>query len=1041
MLRMSKLLLALLAVGLYAQNPNTAAFPNTVAADTDLLAAKAASQSTLSNTIDNSTTTVVVASGSAFLQYSAILIDSELMKITGISTNTLTVTRAFNSTSAASHTAGASVYGVISSYHHNQLAAEIKAMQARLRDMTPSCIDAGSNDTYACSPAPSLGSYSTGQRIQFKAATANTGVATVNFNSLGARTIKKLQGGVTTDLADNDIRAGQWITVIYDGTNMQMQSQLGNTFDASAYLLSATDQAGTTKYCRSTSGNDTYACSVTPALTTYTTGSCLVLNGDTANTGTATVNVNSLGARSILGPTGGALSNSDITANRPITICYDGTQYIIQGSSTSGSGDATKASIQAGSYPRCVSSNATRTYTCTMTPTLGSYTDGMVIHWKQTSMTTPGNGSSTLNIDGLGAKAVKWTKSSIGDSDTGSGGTCVPWQNTEHRLIYQSSPDAFLMVDCASFGQGNLGSAVRTDDVPLNTHNLCGLSGSSPTFSCTMNSISSVSAGMSIYLYAGTAITAAATVNVSSGGAVDLVQPDGASAPSAACPVPASTPTLVVLDGNSHWRMVSCMAAGSGVSTASALTDCKITYTSGTVISAGGCLGVAGASTSAAPSGDSTQYFYYRLSDSTLVVGSSTSNTATLTGWSTATLLSDFPADVIRFATITVIGGAWQNTAVDKREFLAYNERNRPATGAAVTKNCSGPICDWDVDWNQVEGKYLGTVNAQTGTSYTYLDSDYRKLVTHTNASAIAGTLPNAAGTGFDSGWWMDVQNRGAGTLTITPTTSTIDGASSLALTTGQGVRIYSDGTNYFTQRGMTGGSSSSFTYADVSLASLDEEFYSNGSPATQTIGKYGWITNSTSGTIQALAGSNKHPGMIRMRVSATVDHTLSMHLDADTGEFVMNAATFDYIWVLKTGGSVTEVQWLFGFADGRADITPSNSLAFNFTDGTGCTTGDGSDTTWRIRASSGGTATTSGSNMPNMATSTWYKFRMRSTVAGTVLFSACSGEGCTLGTETSVSTNIPSAAISPIFFAKNCNTTLKDLDIDVMKGSIATAR
>lgn len=96
-----------------------------------------------------------------------------------------------------------------------------------------------------------------------------------------------------------------------------------------------------------------------------------------------------------------------------------------------------------------------------------------------------------------------------------------------------------------------------------------------------------------------------------------------------------------------------------------------------------------------------------------------------------------------------------------------------------------------------------GIVNAQTGTTYSYVDGDRAKLVTHTNGSSIAGTLPQAGGGGnFVSGWFMDVQNRGAGTLTITPTTSTIDGAASLTLTTAQGIRIFSDGTNYFTQRG-----------------------------------------------------------------------------------------------------------------------------------------------------------------------------------------------------------------------------------------------
>lgn len=93
-------------------------------------------------------------------------------------------------------------------------------------------------------------------------------------------------------------------------------------------------------------------------------------------------------------------------------------------------------------------------------------------------------------------------------------------------------------------------------------------------------------------------------------------------------------------------------------------------------------------------------------------------------------------------------------------------------------------------------------VNSQTGTSYTILSGDRDKLVTTTNGSAIAVTLPQA-GASFPSGWFFFYQNRGAGTATITPTTSTIDGAAILVLKTGQGAVIFSDGTNYFTMRGV----------------------------------------------------------------------------------------------------------------------------------------------------------------------------------------------------------------------------------------------
>lgn len=93
-------------------------------------------------------------------------------------------------------------------------------------------------------------------------------------------------------------------------------------------------------------------------------------------------------------------------------------------------------------------------------------------------------------------------------------------------------------------------------------------------------------------------------------------------------------------------------------------------------------------------------------------------------------------------------------------------------------------------------------VNSQIGTTYTILNADCGKLITLSNASAIAVTLPQANGVTFIASWFLDISNIGAGTATITPTTSTIDGAATLILTTKQGVRIVSDGTNYFTQRG-----------------------------------------------------------------------------------------------------------------------------------------------------------------------------------------------------------------------------------------------
>jgi hypothetical protein len=93
--------------------------------------------------------------------------------------------------------------------------------------------DGGASDAYAITLSPVPTSYVTGMIIRFKANTANTGAATLNVNSLGAKTIKK---NASSDLIDNDIVANQIVEVVYDGTNFQMLS----TLPASAPFIDST---------------------------------------------------------------------------------------------------------------------------------------------------------------------------------------------------------------------------------------------------------------------------------------------------------------------------------------------------------------------------------------------------------------------------------------------------------------------------------------------------------------------------------------------------------------------------------------------------------------------------------------------------------------------------------------------------------------------------------------------------------------------------------------------------------------------------------
>lgn len=99
--------------------------------------------------------------------------------------------------------------------------------------------------------------------------------------------------------------------------------------------------------------------------------------------------------------------------------------------------------------------------------------------------------------------------------------------------------------------------------------------------------------------------------------------------------------------------------------------------------------------------------------------------------------------------------------------------------------------------WERAGLYQFGGFNAQTGTTYTIVGTDMGKLLTMSNAGAIAVTLPQAGTSGFEAGKCFGIASIGAGTATITPTTSTINGAATRAFATTVGGVVCSNGTNY----------------------------------------------------------------------------------------------------------------------------------------------------------------------------------------------------------------------------------------------------
>jgi hypothetical protein len=94
------------------------------------------------------------------------------------------------------------------------------------------------------------------------------------------------------------------------------------------------------------------------------------------------------------------------------------------------------------------------------------------------------------------------------------------------------------------------------------------------------------------------------------------------------------------------------------------------------------------------------------------------------------------------------------------------------------------------------------TKRANTTTSDTIVSTDCGNITTESNAGSIAVAIAQAGTTGFATGTYFELCNIGVGTATVTPTTSTIGGASTYALPGGTAaapvcVGIQSDGANY----------------------------------------------------------------------------------------------------------------------------------------------------------------------------------------------------------------------------------------------------
>lgn len=153
----------------------------------------------------------------------------------------------------------------------------------------------------------------------------------------------------------------------------------------------------------------------------------------------------------------------------------------------------------------------------------------------------------------------------------------------------------------------------------------------------------------------------------------------------------------------------------------------------------------------------------------------------------------------------------------------------------------------------------VGGVNELTA-DYTAQASDNGLLLVMNSGSAHTIKMPAAPPF---PGWWTALQNIGAGVLTANPNGLDFDGsASNLSLTQNQGIVVFTDGTNYFTMRGI---GSSGITFQTNGVNNGSQVLLNLAASTNMT------LTNTSGGTVTfAAASGGGGGGMTVLTLSGT---------------------------------------------------------------------------------------------------------------------------------------------------------------------------
>lgn len=169
----------------------------------------------------------------------------------------------------------------------NDAIRSLMADVAQLADDVGGALDTtGSSNAYAVTTAQTITAYADGLFLRVRANHTSSGAATLNVDSLGAKNLKKFTVYGVADIVAGDLQAGGVYDVSFDSGNDRFVV-LGLS---GAQKIGAPDTTGS---------SNTYAVTTAQPFTAYSDGLALRFRANHTSSGPATLNVDSLGAKSL----------------------------------------------------------------------------------------------------------------------------------------------------------------------------------------------------------------------------------------------------------------------------------------------------------------------------------------------------------------------------------------------------------------------------------------------------------------------------------------------------------------------------------------------------------------------------------------------------------------------------------------------------------------------------------------------------------------------------------------------------------------------